>query len=86
MFLTYRASKAVDAIVARVVQQAPLFDFTAADGVRHEVWQVPAADNQAIVDAFAKIDSLYIADGHHRAASRRAHAPERCAAKGTRRA
>ncbi len=69
VFLTYRASKAVDSIVTRVVQQAPLFDFTAVDGVRHQVWQVPAAENQAIVDAFAKIDSLYIADGHHRAAS-----------------
>ena len=69
VFLTYRASKAVDLIVARVVQPPALFDFTAADGVRHEVWQVPAAENQGIVDAFAKIDSLYIADGHHRAAS-----------------
>ncbi|HJU43856.1 MAG TPA: DUF1015 family protein [Vicinamibacterales bacterium] len=69
VFLTYRASRAVDAIVSRVVQQRALFDFTAADGVRHEVWQVPATENQAIVGAFANIDSLYIADGHHRAAS-----------------
>ena len=69
VFLTYRASKAVDAIVARVVQQPPLFDFTAVDGVRHELWQVPAAENQPIADAFARIDCLYIADGHHRAAS-----------------
>jgi uncharacterized protein (DUF1015 family) len=69
IFLTYRASKAVDSIVARVIQQQPLFDFTAVDGVRHQVWRVPAAENQAIVDAFGKIDSLYIADGHHRAAS-----------------
>jgi uncharacterized protein (DUF1015 family) len=69
VFLTYRASTAVDAMVSRVVQQPALFDFTAADGVRHEVWQVPAPENQAIVAAFGKIDSLYIADGHHRAAS-----------------
>lgn len=69
VFLTYRASKAIDAIVARVVSGAALFDFTAADGIRHEVWRVPATDNRAIADAFAKIDSLYIADGHHRAAS-----------------
>ena len=69
VFLTYRASKAVDAIVSRVVQHAALFDFTAADGVRHEVWRVADAENQAIVDAFARIDALYIADGHHRAAS-----------------
>ena len=69
VFLTYRASRAVDAVVARVAQGRPLFDFTAADAVRHEVWRVPGVENQAVVDAFAGIDSLYIADGHHRAAS-----------------
>jgi uncharacterized protein (DUF1015 family) len=69
VFLTYRASKQVDEVVNRVVMAAPLFDFTAPDGVRHEVWQVPANENQAITDAFATIDALYIADGHHRAAS-----------------
>jgi uncharacterized protein (DUF1015 family) len=69
VFLTYRASTAVDAIVSRVVQQAALFDFTAPDQIRHEVWQVPATENQGVVDAFAQIDNLYIADGHHRAAS-----------------
>lgn len=69
VFLTYRASKAVDAIVTRIVQGEPLFDITAPDGVRHEVWQAPATENAAIVDAFAKVDALYIADGHHRAAS-----------------
>src|SRR5687768_4449694 len=69
VFLTYRASKAVDGIVSRVVGEPALFDFSAADGVRHEVWRVPEAENQSIVDAFARIESLYIADGHHRAAS-----------------
>ena len=69
VFLTYRASKPVDDIVTRVAGTAPLFDFTAPDGVRHVIWQVPANENQAVVDAFAKIDALYIADGHHRAAS-----------------
>ena len=38
VFLTYRASPEVDAVVAGVAAQPPLFDFTAADGVRHEVW------------------------------------------------
>jgi uncharacterized protein (DUF1015 family) len=69
VFLTYRASGAVDAIVERVVDRPALFDFTAPDGVRHQVWQLPASENQPLVDAFAKIDALYIADGHHRAAS-----------------
>jgi len=69
VFLTYRASKQVDTIVRRVVATTPLFDLTAPDGVHHEIWQVPSHENQAIVDAFAKIEALYIADGHHRAAS-----------------
>ena len=69
VFLTYRASKSVDAIVSRVAEDAPLFDFTAVDGVRHQVWRVPGTENQTVVDAFARIESLYIADGHHRAAS-----------------
>jgi uncharacterized protein (DUF1015 family) len=69
VFLTYRASKEVDAIVRRVAAAEPLFDLRAADGVHHEIWQVPPGENQAIVDAFAKVDALYIADGHHRAAS-----------------
>ncbi len=69
VFLTYRASKAVDAVVDRVTEHSPLFDFVAPDGVRHQVWQVPAVENQPLVDGFAKIDALYIADGHHRAAS-----------------
>jgi uncharacterized protein (DUF1015 family) len=69
VFLTYRNSRKVDDVVDRVVRADALFDFIAADGVRHEVWQVPANENQDIVDAFAKIDALYIADGHHRAAS-----------------
>jgi uncharacterized protein (DUF1015 family) len=69
VFLTYRASKGVDAVVEKVVAGAPLFDITAPDGVRHEIWQVPSGDNAAMTDAFGKIDALYIADGHHRAAS-----------------
>jgi len=69
VFLTYRASKTVDDVVARVVTGPRLFDITADDGVRHEIWQVPANENQAITDAFARIKALYIADGHHRAAS-----------------
>jgi uncharacterized protein (DUF1015 family) len=81
VFLTYRASKDVDAIVRRVVSARPLFDFSAPDDVRHEVWQVPASENQDIVDAFAKIDALYIADGHHRAASA-ARARQSLAARG----
>jgi uncharacterized protein (DUF1015 family) len=69
VFLTYKASAEVDAAVARVVAELPLFDFTASDGVRHVVWRVPVRDEQAMADGFAAVPVLYIADGHHRAAS-----------------
>jgi len=69
VFLTYRASAAVDGVVAVATAGAPLFDFTAADGVRHVVWRVPEAQVTPLVAAFAAVPALYIADGHHRAAS-----------------
>ena len=69
VFLTYRASAKVDAIARRVAEEEPLFDFTAADGVAHTVWRAEAADRDALVAAFAEVPELYIADGHHRAAS-----------------
>jgi uncharacterized protein (DUF1015 family) len=69
VFLTYKASRAIDDITARVTRGAPLFDFAAADDVHHTVWTVPGEDTQALVDAFGRIPALYIADGHHRAAS-----------------
>lgn len=67
VFLTYRVSGAVDQAVRRVTDGSPLFDFTAADGVQHTIWRVE--DARDLVTAFASIPALYIADGHHRAAS-----------------
>ena len=69
VFLTYPASAAVDSAVARTTAGTPLFDFTAADGVRHTVWRVEAGIASELIAAFADIAFLYIADGHHRAAS-----------------
>jgi uncharacterized protein (DUF1015 family) len=69
VFLTYRASKAVDAVADRVTACPALFDFTAPDGVRHTVWTVTGAELDQVVNAFGELPCLYIADGHHRAAS-----------------
>jgi uncharacterized protein (DUF1015 family) len=69
VFLTYRADGAVDELVARVVTGTPLFRFTAADGVQHTLWRVPAEWAEPLQAAFASVPALYIADGHHRAAS-----------------
>jgi uncharacterized protein (DUF1015 family) len=69
VFLTYRAEDAVDGIASRVCSADPLYDFAAPDGIRHTVWIVPPAETPGLVSAFASIPALYIADGHHRAAS-----------------
>jgi len=69
VFLTYRASAEVDRIAQRVSGSDPLFDIGAPDGVRHTIWRVGGADRDALVAAFRQIPALYIADGHHRAAS-----------------
>ena len=69
VFLTYRASPRVDAVVNRTTTKPPLFDFTAVDGVQHTIWRVEARDEHDLMAAFDAVPSLYIADGHHRAAS-----------------
>lgn len=67
VFLTYRANEAIDAIVNEAVKTEPLYDITADDGIRHTVWIAP--DTNKLAEAFKAVSALYIADGHHRAAS-----------------
>ena len=69
VFLTYKAAQGVHAIAERAGAEAPLFDFDAEDGVHHTIWRASRSDSAALVAEFAKIPALYIADGHHRAAS-----------------
>jgi uncharacterized protein (DUF1015 family) len=69
VFLTYRSEVALDDLVARVTGEWPLFGFTAADGIQHAIWRVSDELTPALVSAFESIPALYIADGHHRAAS-----------------
>jgi uncharacterized protein (DUF1015 family) len=70
VFLAHRPNAQVDDLSRRIRStQEPLVDFTALDGVRHAIWQVDPTAVPAFVDAFTSVDALYIADGHHRAAS-----------------
>jgi uncharacterized protein (DUF1015 family) len=69
VLLTYRHDPAVSATVERVAAGAPLYDFVAVDGTGHTVWLATPEDSAALVDAFGGVPTLYIADGHHRAAS-----------------
>jgi uncharacterized protein (DUF1015 family) len=67
VFLTYRGRADIDRMVEEVTSSAPLYDFTAPDGVRHTVW--PVSDSRALAEAFGPIPHAYVADGHHRSAS-----------------
>ncbi len=69
VFLTYRADRAIDALARQVTAGEPLYDFTAPDGVRHTIWRAGLEQTRSLVNAFQTIAALYIADGHHRAAS-----------------
>ncbi|MFA4916790.1 MAG: DUF1015 family protein [Syntrophales bacterium] len=70
VFVTYRYQDSLDRIIKEVVMDQPEYDFTADDGVSHTVWVISDEKKiKAVADEFAKIDSLYIADGHHRAAA-----------------
>lgn len=84
IFLAYRANAVIRKIVAKTKQTEAVYDFTSEDGICHRVWVIAdTADIEAIRSAFDGIGEIYIADGHHRAASavkvglkRRAEHPE----------
>lgn len=70
IFLAYRSRDEINRIVSRYTASSALYDFTAVDGVTHRVWKIDdRQDVDAIYNAFRQIDRIYIADGHHRAAS-----------------
>ena len=71
IFLAYRSDKGIHDIVASYVEnETPIYDFTAVDGIAHRVWKIAKKEDvDAIYKAFQNIQQIYIADGHHRAAS-----------------
>lgn len=70
IFLAYRNQESLKKNVADVKTGAALFDFTSEDGIRHRGWKIADTEKiSAIYEAFHQMNALYIADGHHRAAS-----------------
>lgn len=70
IFLAYRQREDLKQIMAEQTAKASLYDFISEDGIRHQVWQVIDYDSQeGIRRAFADMEAVYIADGHHRCAS-----------------
>lgn len=69
IFLAYRSDEGLNQIVRQVCCEEALYDFTAEDGVRHRVWKAPDRFTDQICERFGQMKEVYIADGHHRAAS-----------------
>ncbi len=69
VFLAYRASAEIDALVAEVTKATPEYEFVTDDGIGHTFWVAPESFNARLGAAFGKVDGLYIADGHHRSAA-----------------
>jgi uncharacterized protein (DUF1015 family) len=70
VLLAYPATAAADALIAKVAQGEPAADVTADDGIRHQIWACDDAETvDAITRCFDGMESLYIADGHHRSAA-----------------
>ena len=70
IFLAYRRDEAVETIVAAEKAKTPVYDFVSEDGIGHRVWIISdKAAVEGIAKNFAGIQQIYIADGHHRAAS-----------------
>ena len=70
IFMAYRANQFISEAVNAAKQEETIYSFTSVDGITHNVWRIFEESRIGeIKNAFAGIDSIYIADGHHRAAS-----------------
>ncbi|MCM1104770.1 MAG: DUF1015 domain-containing protein [Clostridium sp.] len=70
IFLAYRRNQTLSDLIARKTKTPPAYDFVSEDGIGHTGWIVAdEADIKTISEAFAAMDAIYIADGHHRCAS-----------------
>lgn len=70
IFLAYRRNTILQQAVAKAKEETPVFDFTSEDDVTHRGWMITDSEEiRKIRGAFSDIEQIYIADGHHRAAS-----------------
>ena len=70
VFLVYRRDPVIASVVASVMATEPVYNFTTDDEIHHTLWIMEnPADLAAVELAFAGMERLYIADGHHRAAA-----------------
>lgn len=70
IFLAYRTVDEISATIENVKKNAPVYDFTAEDGIKHRAWVIDNDETaNKLIELFKAVPNLYIADGHHRNAS-----------------
>lgn len=70
VLLTFKDDETLTEIINQEKERRPEYEFSTTDKNLHKLWVVTKEDtNQKIINAFAKMEALYIADGHHRTAS-----------------
>lgn len=70
VFFAFPDNVVLQDIITKVTAGEPEYDFVAPDGFGHHFWVISDKDTiQTITEEFAKMPSLYIADGHHRTAA-----------------
>ena len=71
VFFAYPDNEVLNSLIMRYAATEPEYDFIAPiDGFRHQFWVInDEKDTETITAEFAKMPSMYIADGHHRSAA-----------------
>jgi len=70
VLLCYKATKSIDTIIKKYVKSRPEYEFRTTNKALHKLWIIHLADDiDSICKTFARIDDIYIADGHHRTSS-----------------
>ncbi len=82
VLLTCPDNERLERLLHSVLEQEPLIDFTAEDGIQHSLWRVENKIEKELLETVDNIPILYIADGHHRAAAAARAADQTCQEQG----
>ncbi len=70
VLITYPQNTTIEKLLSKATEKPPEYDFTTTDKIRHTLWRIDDDPTiKQLTQAFSKIESVYIADGHHRSAS-----------------
>lgn len=69
VLLAHKSSDEIQTMLSEMTSTRPEYEFTTTDLIKHELWVLSSAETESVQSAFAQLNELYIADGHHRCAS-----------------